>query len=92
MNGPADKRVLELLEVAKKSAHESDEKEREMFDSLVTHHGENAGVAAMAVLRNLKAMRVAGSQQTLGEALGAFLDYEFTLPLDFIRRSQVQGG
>lgn len=39
---------------------------------------------------NLKSMRVAGSDQTLGERLGAFLDYKFTLPLNFMRRSQVR--
>jgi len=37
--------------------------------------------------KNLKAMRV--GDKTLGDALGAFLDYEFTLPLEYMRRSQV---
>lgn len=39
--------------------------------------------------KNLKAMTVGSAKTTVGEALGPLLDYEFNLPLEFMRRSQV---
>lgn len=40
---------------------------------------------------NIKSMRVGGANQatTVGDALGDFLNYEFDLPLEFMRRAQV---
>ena len=41
---------------------------------------------------NLKAMRCNGANKgdTIGEVLGPLLDYQFNLPLEFMRRSQVR--
>jgi hypothetical protein len=50
--------------------------------------GDAAEAPEWAVYRkNLKAMRV--GKGTVGDALGAFLDHEFDLPLEFLRRAQV---
>jgi len=41
---------------------------------------------------NIKAMQCPGVKGgTVGDALGAFLDYKFDLPLEFMRRAQVGG-
>ena len=45
-----------------------------------------------AYRRGLKSLRVAGTRQTLGERLGGLLDYKFSLPLAFMRRSQSFAG
>jgi hypothetical protein len=41
--------------------------------------------------RNVKAMRAVGGS-TIGEILGPFLDYEFSLPMHVMRRAQVRRG
>jgi hypothetical protein len=39
--------------------------------------------------KNVKAMRAVGGS-TIGEILGPFLDYEFSLPMHVMRRAQVR--
>ncbi|GBF91603.1 hypothetical protein Rsub_04343 [Raphidocelis subcapitata] len=41
---------------------------------------------------NLKAMTVPGLKGTVGDRLGEFLEYKFTLPIEFMRRSQSYVG
>lgn len=41
---------------------------------------------------NVKSMQAAGVKGgTVGDALGAFLDYEYSLPMEFMRRAMVRG-
>ncbi|KAI8475679.1 MAG: SGNH hydrolase-type esterase domain-containing protein [Monoraphidium minutum] len=52
-----------------------------------------AGAPEWDVYRsNLKAMRAGSGKATVGDALGALLDYEFDLPLEFMRRAQSYVG
>lgn len=41
---------------------------------------------------NIKSMQVASSKKTVGDTLGKFLDHEFDLPLEFMRRAQSYTG
>ncbi|KAI8469583.1 MAG: SGNH hydrolase-type esterase domain-containing protein [Monoraphidium minutum] len=41
---------------------------------------------------NVKAIPIGNGASTVGKALGAFLDYEFDLPLEFMRRAQSYTG